>query len=201
MSEDPYFLIRRSNLPEVIQKTTLVTELLTRRRDMSVLEAVRAIGLSRSAYYKYKDAVRPFSEAMSGQIVTIALTLEHKPGVLSTVLNTVASSHGNILTCPQRAPSSAMPSKYSKRCASRKTAATCRILDHTNRSTNNVQRRRATTFASQQTTNLAYLQKLRAFLAITASAWRPFFKNVSQHTTRRSSLSHMMSTQSIYTLH
>ncbi|KUO94964.1 ACT domain-containing protein [Ferroacidibacillus organovorans] len=104
MSEDPYFLIRRSNLPEVIQKTTLVTELLTRRRDMSVLEAVRAIGLSRSAYYKYKDTVRPFSEAMSGKIVTIALTLEHKPGVLSTVLNTVAAKHGNILTINQSLP-------------------------------------------------------------------------------------------------
>ena len=104
MSEDPYYLIRRSHLPEVIRKTTQVSELLERHSSMSVLEATRQIGISRSAYYKYKEVVRPFSASMGGQIVTLALTLRHERGVLSEVLNTLAARRANILTINQSLP-------------------------------------------------------------------------------------------------
>jgi len=102
--EDPYFLIRRSHLPEVIQKTADVTELLHKDPSLSVLEAVHRIGLSRSAYYKYKDVVKPFSSAVSGQIVTVALHLSHERGVLSEVLNSLAARQANILTINQSLP-------------------------------------------------------------------------------------------------
>jgi len=101
MSDDPYFLIRRSHLPEVIQKTAQATELLRQDAALSVLEAVHLVGLSRSAYYKYKDVVKPFHSAISGQIVTLALTLSHERGVLSEVLNVLANLHANILTINQ----------------------------------------------------------------------------------------------------
>ena len=38
------------------------------------------MGLSRSAYYKYKDYVFPFYEASKEKIITLSLLLEHKPG-------------------------------------------------------------------------------------------------------------------------
>jgi chorismate mutase len=104
MPEDPYYLIRRSHLPEVIRKTVEVTELLHRHPDWSVSEAVQQVGISRSAYYKYKDVVRPFYSAVQGHIVTLALTLRHIPGVLSEVLNTLAARHMNILTINQSLP-------------------------------------------------------------------------------------------------
>lgn len=104
MSDDPYFLIRRSHLPEVIQKTAQATELLRQDASLSVLEAVHQVGLSRSAYYKYKDVVKPFHSAVSGQIVTLALTLSHERGVLSEVLNVLANLHANILTINQSLP-------------------------------------------------------------------------------------------------
>lgn len=104
MSDDPFFLIRRSQLPEVIQKTTLVTELLQQDPDLSVLEAVQRIGISRSAYYKYKDVAKPFYSAVHGHIVTLALTLQHRRGVLSEVLNALAKERANILTINQSLP-------------------------------------------------------------------------------------------------
>ncbi|MHB1629927.1 MAG: ACT domain-containing protein, partial [Bacilli bacterium] len=62
--DDPYYLIRRSHLPAIIQRTTLVTDLLSRETHLSVLQAVAQIGISRSAYYKYKDVAKPFQSAM-----------------------------------------------------------------------------------------------------------------------------------------
>jgi chorismate mutase len=104
MSDDPFYLIRRSHLPEVMRKTVEVSELLQRRRDLNILDAVQQVGISRSAYYKYKDAVKPLYSAMQGQIITISLTLTHIPGVLSDVLNTLSKSQANILTIDQSLP-------------------------------------------------------------------------------------------------
>ena len=104
MGDDPYYLIRRSHLPDVLRRTAQVAELLQRQPGMSVLEAVRRVGISRSAYYKYKQAVRPFSSTVEGQIVTVALTLRHERGVLSDVLNTLAAMRANILTINQSLP-------------------------------------------------------------------------------------------------
>ncbi|MHB1683705.1 MAG: ACT domain-containing protein [Bacilli bacterium] len=102
--DDPYYLIRRSHLPDVIRRTTLVTELRNRDAHLSVLQAVTQIGISRSAYYKYKDVAKPFQATMQGQIVTLALTLQHQRGILSEVLNLLAALHANILTINQTLP-------------------------------------------------------------------------------------------------
>ncbi|RIV23092.1 ACT domain-containing protein [Alicyclobacillaceae bacterium I2511] len=104
MPDDPYYLIRKSHIPEVIRKTVEVTELLQRQPSLNVAQAAKQVGISRSAYYKYKDVVRPFYSAVQGQIVTLALTLQHTPGVLSEVLNTLAVFHANILTINQSLP-------------------------------------------------------------------------------------------------
>ncbi|QQE79175.1 ACT domain-containing protein [Alicyclobacillus sp. SO9] len=104
MLEDPYYLIRGSHLPEVMKKTVQVTELLQFGKATNVQDAVRQVGMSRSAYYKYRDVVKPFYSAVQGQIVTIALTLRHVPGVLSEVLNTLFYNKANILTIDQSLP-------------------------------------------------------------------------------------------------
>ena len=60
--------------------------------------------LSRSAYYKYKDYVFPFYEASQEKIITLSLLLDHKSGVLSRVLNTIAGERGSVLTINQGIP-------------------------------------------------------------------------------------------------
>lgn len=99
-----FYLVREEILPEAIKKTIKVKELLKRGEARTINEAVEKMELSRSAYYKYKDYVFPFYEASKEKIVTIALLLEHKSGVLSRVLNTVANDHGSVLTINQGIP-------------------------------------------------------------------------------------------------
>ncbi|WP_371370854.1 ACT domain-containing protein [Sporomusa aerivorans] len=99
-----FYLVREEILPEAIKKTIKVKELLKRGEARTINEAVEKMELSRSAYYKYKDYVFPFYEASKEKIVTIALLLEHKSGVLSRVLNTVANERGSVLTINQGIP-------------------------------------------------------------------------------------------------
>ena len=60
--------------------------------------------ISRSAFYKYKDAVRPFQDMLHGRIVTFQIMLKDEPGILSHVLNLFAGSGANILTINQGIP-------------------------------------------------------------------------------------------------
>lgn len=99
-----FFLVREEILPEAIKKTIKVKELLKRGEVRTINEAVEKMELSRSAYYKYKDYVFPFYEASQEKIVTLSLLLDHKAGVLSRVLNTIANERGNILTINQGIP-------------------------------------------------------------------------------------------------
>jgi chorismate mutase len=92
-----FFLVREEILPEAIKKTIRV-----KRGDARTInEAVEKMELSRSAYYKYKDYVFPFYEASQNKIVTLTLLLEHKKGVLSSVLNTISADSGSVMTINQ----------------------------------------------------------------------------------------------------
>ena len=79
-----------------------------RRRAAS--EAAKIAGLSRSAYYKYKDGVRPFFEATTDRIVTYHFMLHDQPGVLSSILGLMARSGANLLTVNQSIPMRGMAS-------------------------------------------------------------------------------------------
>lgn len=106
MTEDEarFYLVQEDILPEAIQKTVKAKELLLRGEAATVNEAVDKVNLSRSAFYKYKDKVYPFYQWSKGKTVTIALTLEHRAGILSLVINSIASASGNILTINQDLP-------------------------------------------------------------------------------------------------
>lgn len=99
-----FYLVKEEILPEAIKKTILVKEILKRGKMRTVNEAVNKIGLSRSAYYKYKDYVFSFYDASKEKVITISLLLEHKPGVLSSVLNTIAADGGSVITINQGVP-------------------------------------------------------------------------------------------------
>lgn len=101
---DKYYLVERSILPEAVRKTAETKELLVRSEATTVNEAVAKVGISRSAYYKYKDGVFPFNAVSREKIVSIALVLEHRAGILSKVLNTLADQGANILTINQNIP-------------------------------------------------------------------------------------------------
>lgn len=99
-----YYVVREDILPEAIMKTIQVKEMLSRGEAATVHEAVERAGLSRSAFYKYKDGVYALNELERERIATISMDLEHRSGVLSNVLSMVASLEGNVLTMNQTIP-------------------------------------------------------------------------------------------------
>ncbi|MHB9095247.1 MAG: ACT domain-containing protein [Eubacteriales bacterium] len=99
-----FFIVADYILPDSIKKTAEVKEILARGEAGTINVAVEKVGLSRSAFYKYRDGVFPFHRAVHNKIVTISLLLEHRAGVLSTILNTVAAEQGSILTINQGIP-------------------------------------------------------------------------------------------------
>lgn len=99
-----YFVVREDLLPEAIVKTIAVKEMLSRGEAVTIHEAVERAGLSRSAFYKYRDGVMTMGEMERGTIITVSMDLEHRSGILSHVLGLVAAKGGNVLTIHQSIP-------------------------------------------------------------------------------------------------
>ena len=107
MSKKPkYFIVEAEALPEVFLKVAEAKRMLETGEASTVNQATKVAGISRSAFYKYKDAVRPFNDMLHGRIVTFQIMLKDEPGVLSSVLNIFARTGGNILTINQGIPTS-----------------------------------------------------------------------------------------------
>lgn len=102
--KERYYLVREDILPEAVIKTLQVKELLAAGDIKTVHEAVSQVGLSRSAYYKYKDGIHLLNQMERESIVTISFDLEHRSGILSKVLALIAGAGGNVLTINQSIP-------------------------------------------------------------------------------------------------
>lgn len=99
-----YFIVEAGALPEIFLKVAEAKRMLETGEADTVNRAVQRVGISRSAFYKYKDAVQPFQDMKSGRIITFHAMLKDNPGVLSTVLSIFAASGANILTINQSIP-------------------------------------------------------------------------------------------------
>ena len=99
MSTTPkYYIVEASALPEVFLKVAEAKRLLSTGEASTVNEATRMTDISRSAFYKYRDAVLPFQNMMTGRIITFQLLLQDEQGILSSILTTFAEKKANIIT-------------------------------------------------------------------------------------------------------
>ena len=98
------YIVREDILPEAMVKTAQVKEMLTRGEALTVNEAVEKIGISRSAFYKYRDGIMPLDREDKDRVAAITLILEHRSGVLSNVLSAVTAMNGNIDSINQSLP-------------------------------------------------------------------------------------------------
>jgi chorismate mutase len=106
MGEDgKLYIIREEILSDSLKKTLKVKELLESGKVKTINKAVKQVGISRSAFYKYRDYVFPFSKFSKGKIITLSMVLDHMPGVLSSILDVVANARGNVVTINQSMPS------------------------------------------------------------------------------------------------
>ncbi|OPA80359.1 ACT domain-containing protein [Paenibacillus selenitireducens] len=99
-----FYLVREDILPDALVKTVMAKQLLADGSANTVNEAAERVGLSRSAFYKYKDGIFNINQLERERIVTISVDLEHRSGILSKVLGLVAGLEGNVLTIHQTIP-------------------------------------------------------------------------------------------------
>ena len=99
MANNPqFYIVEASALPEVFLKVAEAKRLLSTGEASTVNEATRRTDISRSAFYKYRDAILPFQNMNTGRIVTFQLMLHDKPGVLSSILSVFARYNANLQT-------------------------------------------------------------------------------------------------------
>ncbi len=99
MATDPkYYIVEASALPEIFLKVAEAKRLLSTGEASTVNEATQMTDISRSAFYKYRDAILPFQNMMTGRIITFQLLLQDAPGILSGILGNFSELKANIIT-------------------------------------------------------------------------------------------------------
>jgi chorismate mutase len=101
---DHFYLVREDLLTDAMQKTLEAKALLESGKVQKVAEAVQHVDLSRSAFYKYRDAIFPFHTMIQEQIITLSIQLADRSGSLSELLRIVAEANSNVLTINQTIP-------------------------------------------------------------------------------------------------
>ena len=98
MKKPKYYIVEASALPEVFLKVAEAKRLLSTGEATTVNDATKMTDISRSAFYKYRDAILPFQNIMTARIITFQFMLHDEPGALSGILNAFANCGANIQT-------------------------------------------------------------------------------------------------------
>lgn len=104
MDKIKYYLVNANILPEVFSKVITAKNLLVLGEAASVSQAVRMAGISRSAYYKYKDAIFEYNTQESDETATINAKLKDNAGVLSALMSEIYKAGANVLSVNQSVP-------------------------------------------------------------------------------------------------
>ncbi len=106
MNNSPkYYIVEASALPEIFLKVAEAKRLLATGEASNVNEAAKMTGISRSAFYKYRDAVQPFRNMNTSRIITFQFLLRDEPGALSSILAIFVQQQTNLLTVNSITPS------------------------------------------------------------------------------------------------
>ena len=103
---EQYYVVTAAALPEIFLKVAEAKQLLETGECATIHEATQRTGISRSAFYKYRDTIRPLQSMLAGRILTFQMTLRDVSGLLSSVLAIFARCGANILTINQTIPTS-----------------------------------------------------------------------------------------------
>ncbi len=99
-----YIVVDASVLPDVFVKILEVKKILASKSAASLSCACKEVGISRSAFYKYRNRIFLYEDKLTQKIVNLMITLRDEAGVLSSVLTSLSEMHANILTLNQSIP-------------------------------------------------------------------------------------------------
>ena len=105
-----YYVVTKKAVPDVLLRVVEAKRLLESEKVPTIQEAVDAVGISRSSFYKYKDDIFQFHDSAQGTTITLTCQMDDEPGLLSDVLKIIAEYHANILTIHQSIPISGVAS-------------------------------------------------------------------------------------------
>ena len=103
MGKVKYLLVDMSILPEIYAKVVEANGYLQSGEATSESQAAKMAGISRSAYYKYKDKIFEYNE-QGDDVTAINAKLIDNAGVLSSVMNELYLAGANILAVNQSIP-------------------------------------------------------------------------------------------------
>lgn len=103
MSERRFLLVDSTVLPDVFLKVLQAKELLASGAVANISAAAKQAGISRSAFYKYKDCV--FDAETGRETITVIATLLDKTGALQSLLSGISAAGASIVTITQARPS------------------------------------------------------------------------------------------------
>ncbi len=103
MGKVNYLLVDMSVLPDVYAKVIEAKGYLQSGEAANASQAAKMAGISRSAYYKYKDKIFEYSE-QGDDVTTINAKLQDNAGVLGSVMNELYLAGANILAVNQSIP-------------------------------------------------------------------------------------------------
>lgn len=109
MSDTKLLLVKADALPETFLKVVQAKQLLASMEAKNASEAAKLCGISRSAFYKYKDCVWEYTQH-NGTVISLHAVLKDITGVLSKLLSVLYENNANILTVNQGIPSSGVAS-------------------------------------------------------------------------------------------
>jgi len=104
LGDGRFYLVREDVLTESMLKTIEVKRLLANGEEITIQDAAKRVGLSRSAFYKYRDTIFPFESIARERVLTIFIQLEDRKGALAVLLGIVSEFKCNILTIHQTIP-------------------------------------------------------------------------------------------------
>ncbi|MCH5315976.1 MAG: ACT domain-containing protein [Eubacterium sp.] len=104
MKKVKYLLVNSTILPAIYLKVIEAKNYLATGEASSAAQAVRMAGISRSAYYKYKDAIFEYNGDNSDDTATINAKLKDNAGVLSSLMSEIYKAGANVLSVNQSVP-------------------------------------------------------------------------------------------------
>ena len=106
LGEGQFYLVREDVLTESMLKMLEAKRLLASGEESTIQDATKRVGLSRSAFYKYRDTVYPFESIARERILTIFIQLEDRKGSLATLLQIVSGRNAMFYNSPNDSCSS-----------------------------------------------------------------------------------------------
>jgi chorismate mutase len=93
-----FYLVDIQILSEAIKKTIRTKELLKRGEAETINDAVKKTGISRSAYYKYKDHVAPAIDMSDEDIITLVIVMGDDISLFTKILRKISKGRNKVLS-------------------------------------------------------------------------------------------------------